>query len=89
MKPIRLELSAFGPYREVEVIDFTELGNRHLFLITGPTGSGKTSIFDGISFALYGETSGSFRNVEGLRSHFSDEDVLTEVKLTFELKGTR
>ena len=48
MKPIKLTMSAFGPYQETEVIDFRELKEHHLFLITGPTGAGKTSIFDGI-----------------------------------------
>lgn len=86
MRPIRLEMSAFGPYSKIQVIDFEELQDRNLFLITGPTGSGKTTIFDAISFALYGETSGSMRTAEGLRSHFSDPDVLTYVKLRFELK---
>ena len=87
MRPLVLEMSAFGPYSGKEVIDFNELENRNLFLITGPTGSGKTTIFDAISFALYGETSGSLRTAEGLRSHFSEADELTKVYLRFELKG--
>lgn len=87
MRPIKLEMAAFGPYSGLEVVDFKELKGRNLFLITGPTGSGKTTIFDAISFAMYGETSGSTRTAEGLRSHFSEATVLTEVKLTFELKG--
>lgn len=87
MRPIRLEMSAFGPYSGREVIDFSDLNDRNLFLITGPTGSGKTTIFDAISFALYGDTSGSLRTPEGLRSHFAEVDVLTEVQLKFELNG--
>ena len=67
MKPVKLTMSAFGPYKEKEVIDFRELKNHHLFLITGPTGSGKTSIFDAICYALYGETSGTDRPEKSIR----------------------
>jgi len=88
MRPVKLTISAFGPYSQVEVIDFRELQERNLFLVTGPTGSGKTTIFDAISYALYGKASGDQRTEDTLRSHFSDESTLTEIKLTFELKGT-
>ncbi len=87
MRPIKLTMKAFGPYREEEIIDFKELGNRNLFLITGPTGAGKTTIFDAISYAIYGEASGSMRPTDSMRSHFSSDDFLTEVSLEFELKG--
>lgn len=89
MRPIKLTMTAFGPYKDIEVVDFRELGNRNLFLITGPTGAGKTTIFDAISFAIYGEASGNMRSADSLRSHFSEDQLLTEVELEFELKGTR
>jgi exonuclease SbcC len=82
-------MTAFGPYKYKEVIDFGELGPRNLFLITGPTGSGKTTIFDAISFAVYGECSGHMRTAESLRSQFSEHDILTEVELEFELRGMK
>lgn len=89
MRPIRLTMTAFGPYKDVENVDFRELGDRNLFLVTGPTGAGKTTIFDAISFAIYGESSGNSRSAESLRSHFADDDRLTEVTLEFELRGRR
>ncbi|NDL68262.1 AAA family ATPase [Anaerotalea alkaliphila] len=87
MRPLRLEMSAFGPYAKVQTIDFTELSDRRLFLVTGPTGAGKTTIFDAISYALYGESSGDLRTAEGLRSHFAREGDLTKVTLEFSLRG--
>src|SRR5699024_7761415 len=88
MKPIRLSLTAFGPYKDTEVIDFTKLTDHHLFVISGATGAGKTTIFDGIAFALYGSASGEDRdNITMLRSHFAEDHVHTAVELIFELKG--
>ncbi len=88
MKPICLTMTAFGPYKDTEIIDFTKLGDHHLFVISGATGAGKTTIFDGISFALYGSASGSDReNMTMLRSDFADDDVHTAVELVFELRG--
>ncbi|MHA6252333.1 AAA family ATPase [Oceanobacillus sp. CAU 1775] len=88
MKPIKLTMTAFGPYKNTEVIDFTELDDHHLFVISGNTGAGKTTIFDGISFALYGSASGQDRGeTKLLRSDFADDDVHTAVELEFLLKG--
>lgn len=89
MRPIKLIMKAFGPYKSIEVVDFSELKQKNLFLITGPTGAGKTTLFDAISFAIYGEASGNLRLAESLRSHFADNEQLTEVELDFELKGVR
>src|SRR5690625_2963678 len=79
-------MTAFGPYKTTETIDFTKLKDHSLFVISGPTGAGKTTIFDGICFALYGTASGSDReNTAMLRSHFADDDTHTSVEFTFEL----
>lgn len=79
-------MTAFGPYKDTETIDFTELEDRKLFVISGATGAGKTTIFDAITFALYGTASGSDReNVTMLRSHFAADDVHTAVELIFQL----
>ncbi|WP_066049184.1 AAA family ATPase [Robertmurraya korlensis] len=87
MRPLKLTMQAFGPYSRTEVIDFSELGNRTMFVISGKTGSGKTTIFDGISYAIYGKASGEDRNGTELRSQFADNDTLTEVSLEFRLRG--
>lgn len=83
---LTLTLSAFGPYLEKQVIDFRRLGNESIFLITGPTGAGKTTIFDAICYALYGKASGADRDHDTLRSDFATSDQPTEVSLLFELK---
>lgn len=85
MKPLRLEMTAFGPYAERTVMDFGALGNSRLFLICGPTGSGKSTILDAMCYALYGETSGDERSGEGLRSDYAADDVRTEVSFTFSI----
>lgn len=88
MKPISLKISAFGPYAKTTVLNFKEdLKNQDIFVITGPTGAGKTTIFDAICYALYGETSGNKRRGEELRSDFASlEDTKTEVEFVFEVK---
>ena len=88
MKPLRLELCAFGAYADKCVIDFEKL-DHGLFLLTGPTGSGKTTLFDAIKFALYGEMSGSTRESKSVRSGFAADDVITYVELLFEHQGSR
>ena len=87
MKPLKLILSAFGAYAEITEIDFTRLGNNGLYLITGDTGAGKTTIFDAISYALFGEASGKSRKANDFRSKYASLDTDTFVDLTFELKG--
>ncbi|MBS4199074.1 AAA family ATPase [Bacillus sp. FJAT-49732] len=87
MRPIKLMMQAFGPYADTEIIDFSKLENRTMFVISGKTGSGKTTIFDGISFAIYGRASGDDRVGADLRSQFAQDDIATEVSLEFSLKG--
>lgn len=82
MRPIRLEMNAFGSYAEKTVIDFSKMQNG-LFLITGDTGAGKTTIFDAITYALYGQTSGGKRDGNMMRSHYADEESETYVELEF------
>ncbi len=89
MRPLKLTMQAFGPYARKEVIDFTVLGNRTMFVISGKTGSGKTTIFDGISYAIYGKASGEDRNGPELRSQFAEDSLLTEVSFEFKLKENR
>ena len=89
MKPIQLVLSAFGPYVERTVIDFSALGEEGLFLIAGDTGAGKTTIFDAISFALYGEASGGKekRKSKSFHSDYVSDQTETYVELTFRHRG--
>ena len=92
MRPIKLVISAFGPYAEKTVIEMDKLGKSGLFLIAGDTGAGKTTIFDAISYALFGQASGSSRNGQGnYAKHFrclnATPDTPTFVELTFEYAG--
>lgn len=80
-------MCGIGPYRDKTFIDFSKFNNSGIFLITGPTGSGKTTIFDGITFALFGETSGSVREKSSLKSDFLQEDTKVYVRLVFEYRG--
>lgn len=88
MKPLKLIITAFGPYKKTEIVDFSELEQNNLFVISGNTGAGKTTIFDAICFALYGSASGTDReNNAMLRSDFADDDTHTSVELEYELHG--
>ncbi len=89
MRPITLTMSAFGPYGSVVEVPFHELGERGIYLITGDTGAGKTTIFDAISYALFGETSDPSRSAAQMRSDFAPIDVFTEVELEFDYAGER
>lgn len=84
MRPLKLTMKAFGPYRDTETVDFAELAGNRLFVISGNTGAGKTSIFDAICFALYGSASGEDRaEPRMLRSHFADDETHTSVDFEF------
>ena len=88
MRPIKLMISAFGPYAEtMPEIDFTQFEERGLFLISGDTGAGKTTIFDAICFALYGTTSGTYRDTKNLRSEYAADGVESYVDFYFTHQG--
>ncbi|MDE7238650.1 MAG: SMC family ATPase, partial [Lachnospiraceae bacterium] len=87
MRPIKLTMSAFGPYAETTVLEMDELGRSGLYLITGDTGAGKTTIFDAMIFALYGKASGENREPAMLRSQYAAPDTPTMVELLFEYAG--
>lgn len=87
MKPLRLSIQAFGPYAGLQELDFEDLAGHEFFLIHGPTGAGKTSLLDAISYALYGETSGGLREARDMRSHFASPAVETRVSFDFQLGG--
>lgn len=87
MRPLKLKLSAFGPYKGVTDIDMEKLGEHGLYLITGDTGAGKTTIFDAITFALFGEASGENRTAGMLRSKYAEPENPTEVEMRFRYRG--
>ncbi len=92
MKPLQLVISAFGPFKDEVTVDFEKLGGQGLFLVSGDTGSGKTTVFDAISFALFGSPSGERRNEENntaLRSQYAAKETKTFVELTFLHKGNK
>ena len=87
MRPIHLTMTGFGPYADKVDVPLDKLGTNGLYLITGDTGAGKTTIFDAIVYALYGEPSGKNREASMLRSKYATPDTPTEVELTFEYAG--
>lgn len=87
MRPTKLIMSGFGPYAGLETLDLEQLGDNGLYLITGDTGAGKTTIFDAIVFALYGESSGGNREKNSLRSMYAGPETPTYVELTFLYRG--
>ena len=87
MRPLRLTMSAFGPYAGKTELSLEQLGSRGLYLVTGDTGAGKTTIFDAISFALFGEASGDSRTADMLRSKYADAGTPTQVELVFAYAG--
>ena len=89
MRPLRLTMTAFGPYAGTEVVDFTEALDAGIFGIYGETGAGKTTIFDGISFALFGQSSGAERTAEDMVCHHAHATDVTRVELVFDLGNER
>ena len=87
MRPVKLTISAFGPSAGKTVLALDKLGTSGLYLVTGDTGAGKTTIFDAITYALYGEASGDNREPSMFRSKYAETDIPTEVELVFSYAG--
>lgn len=87
MRPLKLTVSAFGPYAGAVIMDLEQLGEQGLYLITGDTGAGKTTIFDAITYALYGEPSGDDRDPSMFRSKYAQPETPTQVELVFSYGG--
>ena len=87
MRPIKLSMTAFGPFVATETVDFTVFGEKPLFLINGTTGAGKTTILDAMCFALYGQTTGKEREAMQMRCDFAEASTATTVEFNFELAG--
>ena len=87
MRPLKLTMTAFAAYKNEITLDFTALGRQGLYLVTGDTGAGKTTIFDAVTYALYGEASGANRKADMFRSKYADSSEPTFVELEFECRG--
>ena len=87
MRPLKLTMNNFGPFIK-EQIDFTQITNNQLFLISGKTGSGKTMIFDAMVYALFGEASTKDRDKGDLRSHFADRNEALKIAFEWKDKGS-
>ncbi|MDD2955624.1 MAG: SMC family ATPase [Oscillospiraceae bacterium] len=87
MRPCHLTITAFGPFPDRQEIDFDSFSGQNIFLVSGPTGGGKTTVFDAICFALYGEASGARRQNENFKSDFAPDDATCSVEFSFTLRG--